>query len=87
MELAIKTVLEQMSQYLVTGDRIEIRGLSGFSLYYRAPSVRRFKPKKAFRGSRFSAISITMGEREFWLLLDVLLNLKSRFSLHGITVL
>ena len=31
MELAIKTMLEQMSQCLATGDRIEIRGF-GFSL-------------------------------------------------------
>lgn len=31
VELAIKTMLEQMSQCLATGDRIEIRGFGSFS--------------------------------------------------------
>ncbi len=31
VELAIKTMLEQMSQALATGDRIEIRGFGSFS--------------------------------------------------------
>lgn len=39
VELAIKTMLEQMSQCLATGDRIEIRGFGSFSLHYRAPRV------------------------------------------------
>lgn len=38
VELAIKTMLEQMSQCLATGDRIEIRGFGSFSLHYRAPA-------------------------------------------------
>ncbi len=37
VELAIKTILEQMSQALSSGDRIEIRGFGSFSLHYRAP--------------------------------------------------
>lgn len=41
IELAIKTMLEQMSQALSTGDRIEIRGFGSFSLHFRAPRVGR----------------------------------------------
>ena len=41
VELAIKTMLEQMSQALSTGDRIEIRGFGSFSLHFRAPRVGR----------------------------------------------
>src|SRR3546814_20698801 len=41
VELAIKTMLEQMSQCLATGDRIEIRGFGSFSLHYRPPRVGR----------------------------------------------
>ena len=41
VELAIKTMLEQMSQCLATGDRIEIRGFGSFSLNYRPPRVGR----------------------------------------------
>jgi integration host factor subunit beta len=37
VELAIKTILEQMSQALSTGERIEIRGFGSFSLHYREP--------------------------------------------------
>ncbi len=37
VELAIKTILEQMSQALATGERIEIRGFGSFSLHYREP--------------------------------------------------
>jgi integration host factor subunit beta len=37
VELAVKTILEQMSQTLATGERIEIRGFGSFSLHYRAP--------------------------------------------------
>lgn len=35
VELAIKTLLEGMSQTLATGGRIEIRGFGSFSLHYR----------------------------------------------------
>lgn len=37
VELAIKTILEHMSQSLSTGGRIEIRGFGSFSLHYREP--------------------------------------------------
>ena len=37
VELAVKTILEQMSQALSTGERIEIRGFGSFSLHYREP--------------------------------------------------
>jgi len=37
IELAIKTVLEQMAQSLEMGERIEIRGFGSFSLHYRPP--------------------------------------------------
>lgn len=41
VELAIKTMLEEMSQTLATGGRIEIRGFGSFSLHYREPRVGR----------------------------------------------
>ncbi|MDN3236331.1 integration host factor subunit beta [Pseudomonas sp. WAC2] len=41
VELAIKTMLEQMAQALSTGDRIEIRGFGSFSLHYRSPRTGR----------------------------------------------
>ncbi|MES9844072.1 MAG: integration host factor subunit beta [Candidatus Sedimenticola sp. PURPLELP] len=37
VELAVKCMLEHMSQALATGDRIEIRGFGSFSLHYRPP--------------------------------------------------
>ncbi|GMR08978.1 MAG: integration host factor subunit beta [Gammaproteobacteria bacterium] len=41
VELAVKTLLEQMSQSLATGNRIEIRGFGSFSLHFRPPRVGR----------------------------------------------
>ena len=41
VELAIKTMLEQMSQCLATGDRIEIRGFGSFALHHRQPRLGR----------------------------------------------
>jgi len=35
--LAVKTILEHMSQALSSGERIEIRGFGSFSLHYREP--------------------------------------------------
>lgn len=35
VELAVKTVLENMAQAMATGTRIEIRGFGSFSLHYR----------------------------------------------------
>jgi len=37
VELAVKTILEHMSQALSSGERIEIRGFGSFSLHYREP--------------------------------------------------
>lgn len=37
VELAVKTIIEHMSQSLSTGGRIEIRGFGSFSLHYREP--------------------------------------------------
>ena len=41
VELAVKCVLEQMSQALSSGERIEIRGFGSFSLHYRPPRIGR----------------------------------------------
>lgn len=41
VELAVKTMIEQMSQALAKGKRIEIRGFGSFSLHYRAPRIGR----------------------------------------------
>ncbi len=37
VELAVKSILEQMSNSLSGGERIEIRGFGSFSLHYRPP--------------------------------------------------
>lgn len=37
VELAVKTIIEQMSYALARGERIEIRGFGSFSLHYRSP--------------------------------------------------
>ena len=41
VELAVKMVLEHMSQALAGGDRIEIRGFGSFSLHHRPPRTGR----------------------------------------------
>ena len=41
IELAVKTMLEQMTQSLATGERIEIRGFGSFSLHFRPPRMGR----------------------------------------------
>lgn len=41
VELAVKTMIDHMSQSLAEGERIEIRGFGSFSLHYRAPRVGR----------------------------------------------
>lgn len=41
VELAVKCLLEQMSQALASGERIEIRGFGSFSLHFRPPRVGR----------------------------------------------
>ncbi len=41
VELAVKSMLEQMSNSLSGGERIEIRGFGSFSLHYRPPRAGR----------------------------------------------
>ncbi|MFT5717040.1 MAG: integration host factor subunit beta [Oleiphilaceae bacterium] len=41
VELAVKTIIDLMSDTLSSGQRIEIRGFGSFSLHYRAPRVGR----------------------------------------------
>lgn len=41
VELAVKAILEQMTQILASGERIEIRGFGSFSLHYRPPRIGR----------------------------------------------
>lgn len=41
VELAVKSILEQMSSALANGRRIEIRGFGSFSLHYRPPRMGR----------------------------------------------
>jgi integration host factor subunit beta len=41
VELAVKGVIEQMSDSLASGERIEIRGFGSFSLHYREPRLGR----------------------------------------------
>lgn len=36
VELAVKTILDDMSESLAEGNRIEIRGFGSFSLHYRS---------------------------------------------------
>ena len=41
VELAVKTILDQMASTLSDGDRIEIRGFGSFTVHYREPRVGR----------------------------------------------
>ncbi|MFC6632052.1 integration host factor subunit beta [Microbulbifer taiwanensis] len=41
VELAVKVMLDTMSDVLSQGERIEIRGFGSFSLHYRAPRTGR----------------------------------------------
>jgi integration host factor subunit beta len=41
VELAVRCILEQMSNALASGERIEIRGFGSFSLHYRSPRIGR----------------------------------------------
>lgn len=41
VELAVKTIIEQLSNALANGERIEIRGFGSFSLHYRPPRMGR----------------------------------------------
>lgn len=41
VELAVKSMIEHMSEALASGERIEIRGFGSFSLHYRPARVGR----------------------------------------------
>ena len=41
VELAVKSLLEHMSEALSSGERIEIRGFGSFSLHFRPPRAGR----------------------------------------------
>jgi integration host factor subunit beta len=41
VELGVKELLEQVSQELARGERIEIRGFGSFSLHFRPPRIGR----------------------------------------------
>jgi integration host factor subunit beta len=41
VELAVKCMMEQMSEALAAGQRIEIRGFGSFALHFRPPRVGR----------------------------------------------
>ena len=41
VELAVKTMLDHMTEALASRDRIEIRGFGSFSLHYRAQRIGR----------------------------------------------
>lgn len=41
MDLAVRTIIEQMSSALASGERIEVRGFGSFSLHFRPPRMGR----------------------------------------------
>lgn len=41
IELAVKAIIDQMSQALANGERVEIRGFGSFSLHHRSSRVGR----------------------------------------------
>ena len=41
VELAVKALIEQMSDALANGERIEVRGFGSFSLHFRPPRMGR----------------------------------------------
>ena len=41
VELAVKSIIEHMTEALESGSRIEIRGFGSFSLHHRAPRIGR----------------------------------------------
>jgi integration host factor subunit beta len=49
VELAVKSLIEMMSNALSMGERIEIRGFGSFSLHFRPPRVGR-NPKSGDKG-------------------------------------
>lgn len=41
VDLAVRSIIDQMSATLASGDRIEIRGFGSFSLHFRPPRMGR----------------------------------------------
>lgn len=41
VDLAVRTIIDQMSAALASGERIEIRGFGSFSLHFRPPRMGR----------------------------------------------
>jgi integration host factor subunit beta len=41
VEMAVKMIIESMTQRLASNDRIEVRGFGSFCLHYRAPRIGR----------------------------------------------
>ncbi len=41
VDLAVRSIIDQMSSTLASGDRIEIRGFGSFSLHFRPPRMGR----------------------------------------------
>lgn len=41
VDLAVRTIIEQMSTALASGERIEVRGFGSFSLHFRPPRMGR----------------------------------------------
>lgn len=41
VELAVRSIIEQLSRALASGERIEIRGFGSFCLHYRPPRMGR----------------------------------------------
>ncbi len=41
VEIGVRNILEQMTEALSNGDRIEIRGFGSFTLHYRKPRIGR----------------------------------------------
>jgi integration host factor subunit beta len=41
VELAVKTLIDQMTEALAHGERIEVRGFGSFSLHFRPPRMGR----------------------------------------------
>lgn len=41
VELAVKSVIDQMADSLASGERIEVRGFGSFSLHFRPPRMGR----------------------------------------------
>ena len=40
-ELSVKVILEALSHYIASGDKIELRGFGSFGVHYRPPRVGR----------------------------------------------